>query len=125
VGDSNTAPSCDLDPSWYRRYPQFVPGDPVGTASIFASYLDNAAGAPHLVAIYDTPGQDNVDSGWCYHIIGWALFSYQVSPVQPNGVFSITGTFQKMNLDSSYVSSGTDLQDGGNDFGVRGVALSR
>jgi hypothetical protein len=124
--DSTRTPetSCaPCSPPWYVRL-QLIP-PPVGNPSLNSQQLqfdlNNARGTPHLVAIYDTPFL--VSGSTYFHVIGWAYF--QIDSVGTGDDFQITGTFHKLNLDGSYVSSGGVLQDGGNDFGVRAVALSK
>jgi hypothetical protein len=108
-------------PPWYSRL-NFGLGMH-GNAVALQNDLSAAEGTPHLVAVYDTAF---LDSGFTthYHLIGWAYF--QIDSVNTGSDdFQITGTFHKLNVDGSYVSGGTVLQDGGNDFGVRAVALSK
>jgi hypothetical protein len=119
-----TETSCgSCTPPWYSRL-NFGQGMQ-GNAVALQNDLTLAEATPHLVAIYDTAFA--VSGSTSYHVIGWAYF--QITDVSQLDLltdnFHITGTFHKLNVDGSYVSGGTVLQDGGNDFGVRAVALSK
>jgi hypothetical protein len=117
-------PVADVQPCWYQRLK--LADDPMDNKLEVLQDLQGAGTFPHLVAIYDDVEQDppaDPDSTYRYHVIGWA--SYAITSVVDTGTgIELNGTFHKLFLDSSQLSSG-GAGGGKYDFGVRAVGLSK
>ena len=108
-----TAPGFSLVPRLRRDAVVHFDADDLRSA------LQAAGSWPHLVAVYD-----DFDVGTQeFRVIGWAAFSFSVDPGDSGPVVHITGTFHKLLVDSSRLSS-SGLGGGQYDFGVRAVGLS-
>jgi hypothetical protein len=104
-----------------NSYPRLTGVDPASLLN--ALQAPGVQDVPHLVPIYDCAVKGDASNFTWIHVIGWASYSFEASASGNDIVLS--GRFHRLFLESSLVSGSDQLQPGGNDFGVRAVALSK